>query len=188
MSRRAAGVVLGLALLLLVGGLTWWLLAGKEGAPGAGPSPEGEAAGPGEPVELTLYFPADGGLLRSERRELQVTESPRDRARKIVQALLAGPKASGLYRPFPDGVRLGSVLLADGVLYLDLIWDGHDEPPASGSTEEVQRIFSLVDSVCLNVPEAQRVVLLWNGFQHDTFSGHVDLSRPLRPDQSLVAR
>src|SRR5262245_54089440 len=183
MSRRAAGVVLGLALLLLVGGLTWWLLAGKEGAPGAGPSVEGEAAGPGEPVELTLYFPADGGVLRPERRELQVTESPRDRARKIVQALLAGPKAGGLYRPFPDGVRLGSVFLADGVLYLDLIWDGHDEPPASGSTEEVQRIFSLVDSVCLNVPEAQRVVLLWNGFQRDTFSGHVDLSRPLRPDQ-----
>lgn len=188
MSRRAAGVVLGLALLLLVGGLAWWLLAGKEGAPGSSPGPEGEAAGPGEPVQLTLYFPADGGVLRSERRELQVTESPRDRARKIVQALLAGPKAGGLYRPFPDGVKLGSVLLADGVLYLDLIWDGHDEPPASGSTEEVQRVYSLVDSICLNVPEAQRVVLLWNGFQRDTFSGHVDLSRPLRPDQTLVAR
>lgn len=188
MSRRAAGMVLGLALLLLVGGLAWWLLAGREGAPGAGPSAEGEAAGPGEPVELILYFPADGGVLRSERRELQVTESPRDRVRKIVQALLAGPKAGGLYRPFPEGVKLGSVLLADGVLYLDLIWDGHDEPPASGSTEEVQRVFSLVDSICLNVPEAQRVVLLWNGFQRDTFSGHVDLSRPLRPDQTLVAR
>lgn len=188
MSRRAAGVVLGLALLLLVGGLAWWLLAGKEGAPGSSPSAEGEAAGPGEPVQLTLYFPADGGVLRPERRELQVTESPRDRARKIVQALLEGPKAGGLYRPFPDGVKLGSVLLADGVLYLDLIWDGHDEPPASGSTEEVQRVFSLVDSICLNIPEAQRVVLLWNGFQRDTFSGHVDLSRPIRPDQTLVAR
>jgi hypothetical protein len=188
MSRRAAGVVLGLALLLLVGGLAWWLLAGKEGAPGAKASPEGEAAGPGEPVEFTLYFPADGGALGRERRELQVTESPRDRARKIVQALLAGPKASGLYRPFPDGVRLESVLLADGVIYLDLVWDGHEEPPASGSTEEVQRVFSLVDSVCLNVPEAQRAVLLWNHFQRDTFAGHVDLSRPVGPNQTLVAK
>jgi hypothetical protein len=186
MSRRAAGMVLGLALLLLVGGLTWWLLAGKEGAPGAKAGPEGEAAGPGEPVQFTLYFPADGGALGSERRELEVTESPRDRARKIVQAVLAGPKAGGRYRPFPDGVSLGSVLLADGVIYLDLVWEGHDEPPTSGSTEEVQRIYSLVDSVCLNIPEAQRVVLLWNGFQRDTF-GHVDLSRPLRPNQTLVA-
>jgi len=188
MSRRAAGVVLGLALLLLVGGLAWWLLTGKEGAPGVKPSPEGEAAGPGEPVLFTLYFPADGGALGSERRELQVTDSPRDRGRKIVQALLAGPRAGGLYRPFPEGVALGSVLLADNVLYLDLIWEGHDEPPMSGSTEEIQRVFSLVDSVCLNVPEAQSVVLLWNGFQRDTFAGHVDLSRPLRADRSLVVR
>src|SRR5688572_32117020 len=33
-SRRAAGLVLGAALLLLVGGLTWWLLAGRSGQPG----------------------------------------------------------------------------------------------------------------------------------------------------------
>jgi spore germination protein GerM len=187
MSRRAAGVVLGLALLLLVGGLAWWLLAGKEEALDSRPRPEGEAAGPGEPVQFTLYFPADGGALGSERRELQVTESPRDRARKVVQALLAGPKANGFYRPFPEGVKLGSVLLADGVLYLDLLWDGHNDPPSSGSTEEMQRVFSLVDSICLNIPEAQRVVLLWNGFQRDSLGGHVDLSRPLRPNQTLVA-
>jgi hypothetical protein len=190
MSRRAAGVVLGLALLLLAGGLAWWLLAGREEGTPVKPAPEGEAAGPGEPVMFTLYFPADGGALGSERRELKVTESPRDRARKIVQALFAGPKAGGLYRPFPEGVALGSVLLADNVLYLDLIWEGpgHEEPPTSGSTEEIQRVFSLVDSVCLNVPEAQGVVLLWNGFQRDTFAGHVDLSRPLRADRGLVVR
>lgn len=188
MSRRAAGVVLGLALLLLVGGLAWWLLAGREDATGSKPVQEGEAAGPGEPVQFTLYFPADGGGLGTERRELQVTESPRDRARKIVQALLAGPKAGGLYRPFPDGVQLGSVLLADEVIYLDLVWEGHEEPPGSGSTEEMQRVFSVVDSVCLNVPEARRVVLLWNHFQRDTFAGHVDLSRPLGPNQALVTR
>ncbi len=188
MSRRAAGVVLGIALVLLVGGLSWWLLSGQEGDPGPSEAPPEDLSGPGQPMQFILYFPTDGGTLAGERRELQVTESPRDRARKIVQALLAGPKAKGLYRPFPEGVVLRSVLLADGVLYLDLVWEGHEEPPSSGSTEEIQRVFSLVDSVCLSVPEAQSVVLLWNGFQRDTFAGHVDLSRPLRPDRSLVAR
>jgi len=187
MSRRAAGLVLGLALLLLIGGLAWWLLTGKEGPPAVGPAPQEESAGPGEAVAFTLYFPADGGTLGTERRELQVTESPRDRTRKIVQALLAGPNASGLYRPFPEGVALGSILMADNVLYLELTWEGHADPPASGSTEEIQRVFSLIDSVCLNVPEAQSVVLLWNGLQRETFAGHVDLSRPLRADRSLPA-
>jgi hypothetical protein len=186
MSRRAAGVVLGLALLLLVGGLTWWLLAGREGKPKAGRAGVEEAGGPGEPVTFLLDFPANGGRLGGERRELQVTESPRDRARKIVLALLAGPKGTGLYRPFPEGVKLGSVLLAGDVLYLDLVWEGHPEPPQSGSTEEIQRVFSVIDSVCLNVPEVRRVVLLWNGFQRDSFAGHVDLSRPLGPDRTLT--
>ena len=186
MSRRAAGLVLGAALLLLVGGLTWWLLAGRSGLPGTKGSAE-EAAGPVEPVQFVLYFPADGGRLAGERRELQVTESPRDRTRKIVQGLLAGPKAQNLYPPFPQGVRLGSVLLVDDVVYLDLVWDGHPEPPSSGATEEIQRIYSVVDSICLNVPEVQRVAILWNGFQRLTF-GHLDLSRPMRPDRSLVAQ
>lgn len=185
MSRRAAGLVLGAALLLLVGGLAWWLLAGRSGGPGTAASVE-EAAGPLAPVQFILYFPADGSRLAGERRELQVTESPRDRTRKIVQGLLAGPKAQNLYRPFPQGVRLGSVLLVDDVIYLDLLWDGHPEPPSSGATEEIQRIYSLVNSICLNVPQVQRVSLLWNGFQRLTF-GHLDLSRPMRPDRSLVA-
>lgn len=185
MSRRAAGLVLGAALLLLVGGLTWWLLAGRDGQPGTQAEGE-EAGGPVEPVQFILYFPADGGRLAGERRELQVTESPRDRTRKIVQGLLAGPRAQNLYRPFPQGVRLGSVLLADDVVYLDLVWDGHPEPPSSGATEEIQRIYSVVDSICLNVPQVQRVAILWNGFQRLTF-GHLDLSRPMRPDRSLVA-
>lgn len=186
MSRRAAGLVLGAALLLLVGGLTWWLLAGRDGQPGT-PAVGEEGAGPVEPVQFILYFPADGGRLAGERRELQVTESPRDRARKIVQGLLAGPKAQNLHRPFPQGVRLGSVLLVDDVMYLDLVWDGHPEPPSSGATEEIQRIYSVVDSICLNVPQVQRVAILWNGFQRLTF-GHLDLSRPMRADRSLVAQ
>jgi len=185
MSRRAAGLVLGAALLLLVGGLTWWLLAGRSGQPGTKGSAE-EVGGPVAPVQFILYFPADGGRLAGERRELQVTESPRDRSRKIVQGLLAGPKAQNLYRPFPQGVRLGSVLLVGDVLYLDMIWDGHPEPPSSGATEEIQRIYSVIDSICLNVPQVQRVALLWNGFQRLTF-GHLDLSRPMPADRSLVA-
>ncbi len=186
MSRRVASFILGFALALLVGGVLWWWLAGRqEGGPGHGAS--GPAAQPGVKVGFQLYFPADGGALKPEPRDLQVSESPKDRIRKILDALLAGPTAAGLIRPFPQGVVVGGVLLSrDGTAYVDLRWPGHDEPPASGSTEEIQRIYSVVNSVTLNVPQASRVVLLWNGAQRDTFSGHLDLSRPLLPDRSLA--
>ena len=202
MSRRAAGLVLGVALLLLAAGLAWLWLGGRGRRPGGSVAPAAGSAGPQATFGADLYFPADMGL-RAERRNLVATDSPKERIRKIVQALLAGPSpagapagsaangtnaARGLVRPLPPGVEIGAVeLTLEGTAYLDLRWADHDEPPPGGSDAEMQAVYSLVDSVALNVPEAQRVVLLWNGTQRVTFSGHLDTSRPLLPDRSLVA-
>jgi len=219
MSRHAAGWILGIALLLVAGTLAWWWRSG--GRQGRSGGAEGAAAGAiGERHPFDLYFPANGGGLRAERRELQVSEDPKDRIRKVLQALLAGPSgapppaapatgrgagavakgsaasagppaapnAAGLVRPLPPEVKLGDVQLsADGTAFVDLRWSDHEDPPESGSTEELQRVYSMVDSVALNVPQVSRVVLLWNGTQRVTFSGHLDTSRPLVPDRSLLA-
>lgn len=185
MSRRAAAFVLGLALALVLGGVLWWWLQGRRDGGGDGEGPEG-AAGTVEKVAFELYLPADGGLLRPQRRELQVTGAPKDRIRKIVGALLA-PGPGGI-RLFPEGVVLTSVHLGkDGTAYVGLNWDGH-EPPSSGSTEEMQRVYGIVNSITSNVPEAKQVVLLWNGIQRTTFAGHLDTSEPLAPNRALVAR
>jgi spore germination protein GerM len=200
MSRRAAGWVLAAALLLVIGGLAWWWQAGRGGGrPPRRGTAEGAAGAPTERHAFDLYFPASGGGLRGERRELQVSEAPKDRIRKVLEALLAGPAAApaaappgasqaGLVRPFPPEVKLGSVeLSADGTAFVDLRWADREDPPESGSTEEIQRVYSLVDSLALNVPQVNRVVLLWNGTQRITFSGHLDTSRPLLPDRTLLA-
>jgi spore germination protein GerM len=185
MSRRAASFVLGLALALLLGGALWWWLSGRPSHHAGGAA--GAAAQKSEPVSFNLYFPSAGGGLRPESRALQVSQDPKDRIRKVVDALLAGPKAPGLARPFPEGVTLGSVLLSpDGTAYVDLHWESHADPPSGGSTEEIQRIYSVVDSIVLDVPQASRVVLLWNGVQRETFSGHLDLSVPLVADRGLL--
>lgn len=232
MSRRAAGWVLAAALLLVIGGLAWWWQAGRgSGRSARHGAAEGAAGAPTERHAFDLYFPASGGGLRGERRELQVSEAPKDRIRKVLEALLAGPAGApaadprpsstgaaaprpsstgaaaaaptavtaapaappaaspaGLVRPFPPEVKLGSVeLSADGTAFVDLRWPEHEDPPESGSTEEIQRVYSLVDSLALNVPQVSRVVLLWNGTQRITFSGHLDTSRPLLPDRTLLA-
>jgi len=185
MSRRAAAFVLGLAVALIAGGAFWWWLQGRGGRTGTGAGPL-ESGGPVEKVTVQLFYPAGEGL-RSERRDLDVTAARKDRIRKIVAALLAGPVSSGAVRPFPEGVMLGSVQLGeDGTAYLDMRWEGHTDPPASGSTEEMQRVYSVVNSLAANIPEVKQVVLLWNGVQRETFAGHVDTSRPLPPNRSLV--
>ena len=72
------------------------------------------------------------------------------------------------------------------MVYVDLVSEDGGPPPQGGSTEERLRVYSLVNTLVLNVAEARSAVLLWNGTQPATFSGHLDLSRPLLPDPSLV--
>ena len=184
MNRRAAAFILGLALALLAGGAIWWWLQTRSstGVEGGGPGIDSTAAA----VPFDLWVPDAMGL-RVERRELQVTLAPKDRIRRITEALLT-PRP-GEARLFPEGVVLAGVQLSkEGTAYVNLAWDGHEEPPPSGSTEELQRVYSLVNSITTNVPEARRVALLWNGLQRPTFAGHLDTSRPLAPVTALRTR
>ena len=187
MSRTAARIVVGAALLLLVGGLLWWWLGGREQR-AARQAREAAAAG-AERLKLPvdLYFPSAAGLA-VERREIETTRLPKDQVRNVVEALLAGPKGGGMVRPLPPGITLGGVVLAGDVAYVDLSWADHEDPPAGGSMAEMQSVYSLVNSITLNVPQAERVVLLWNSAQRLSFSGHLDTSQPLFPDRSLLVR
>lgn len=59
--------------------------------------------------------------------------------------------------------------------------------PAWGSRDELVAVYSLVNTVTLNrLDGIERVVLLWDGRQPETFAGHLDLSRPLAADRSWV--
>lgn len=189
MSRRAAGLVLVLA-VLVVGAAAWWWWSSR----GPDDTPAGPPTGPREEttrVELNLYFPADGGRLRPQRRVLSLTEAPKQRLRAVVEALLAGPQGEeeGLYRLLPESVSVGSIQLGDdGTAYVDLRSAELETPPPAGSTAELQIVYSLVNSIVWNVSQTRQVVLLWNGIQQQTFAGHVDTTAPLAPDRSLVAQ
>lgn len=117
-----------------------------------------------------------------------MTADPEGRARAVVLALLDGPREPTLFRPFPEGtVLLDLYLEADGTAYVDLGQEGAEDPPAGGSLEEMMRVYSLVDSLAYNLQEVERVALLWNGVQRETFSGHLDTSVPLEPREEILA-
>ena len=137
---------------------------------------------------VTLLFPSAGGRLSEEIRELPAVIEPEVRIRQTVEALLAGPEQSGLYAPLPAGISLGSVFLAgDGTAFLDLITGEGVGTPSWGSKQELLAVYSLVNTVLTNEPQARRVTLLWNGQQRSTFAGHVDLTRPLTLHSGLIA-
>lgn len=190
MSRRvAAAIVLGAVALAGVLALLWLLWRDVGGRGAGGPD---EAGPEGRPATFEIYLPGEGGYLHPEERELAVTGEAASRARAIVLAVLDGPgeagRERGLERPFPEDVGLLDLYLtADGTAFVDLGAEGREIPPAGGSLAEMMMVYSVVDSLVLNLPEVERVALLWNGVQRESFSGHLDTSVPLEADEELLA-
>lgn len=199
MTRRWAGALIALAAIVLAASV--WLFVRGDGrrtdASDAAPSgeapegsvPEAPAEEPAEPAEsfnARLFYPASNDRLMPEERALASGESPAARARALLAALLQTAPAAPRLPPFPIAIEVGRVLLLeDGTLVADLRSAEAADPPASGSTVETLRVYSLVHTLLRNVPEAKQVVLLWNGRQRASFAGHVDTARALRARPEL---
>jgi hypothetical protein len=76
-------------------------------------------------------------------------------------------------------------LTARGVAYVNL------SPEAAalegGTAPELLAVYALVNTVVTNFASIKRVHILVGDRMVDTLAGHVDLSRPLGPDFSLLA-
>lgn len=185
MSRRAAALLLAACVAILVG--TCWLWrrpAAESDLPDSEPAaeqvaPEVESAG--EVWTAHLWFPADTGRLEATESELESDPAPAARAKVALAALLAARPEAPLAPVFPMPVEVHKVLYgAGGTLFVDLRPPDGSEPPGAGSAAELQRIYSIVHTALDAAPEATGVVLLWNGVQRRSLSGHVDTARPLR--------
>jgi hypothetical protein len=182
-------------LLLLPLLLLELLVAGCDGKKTEEPAAEEGAApleiDPAAAVELAaaeLYFPDDTGHL--SRETVQLPAGPTElRIRRLAEAVIAGPQDTTgvLHAPLPAATKVGGVLVLDGVAYLDLHAENQGPPPAVGSMDEQMILYSLVDTVVLNTPGVDRMVVLWNGSQRETFAGHFDTTRPLAADKGLIA-
>jgi germination protein M len=139
--------------------------------------------GPQETV--TLFFPSnDEGVLIQETRQLTLASSAADRIRQIFLALIEGSE-QGQNRPLPPGAELRAAFLAsDGTAYLDLA-TGSLPLFNPGIGSETLAVYSIVDSICANIPSAKRVKFLIDGQEVDTLNGHVDLTQAFVPDPNL---
>jgi hypothetical protein len=134
----------------------------------------------------TLYFPAlNEGKLIAETRSLTWAQADADRVRQIVLALAEGSH-QGYGRVLPASTTLRAVFLAaDGTAYVDLSSDVlSDLEP--GIQSETLAIYSMVNSITLNVPSVKRVHFLIQGQEVETLDGHADLTASFVPDPARV--
>ncbi len=187
MNRKQALIFVSASVLVGLVVSALWLRSAPESTDGrGGPAAEGSAAELAGSV--TLYFPGADGRLHGEARVLDTDAEGAALVERIVVGLLSGPDNESLFPPLPPSTTVGSVLLAaDGTLYLDLASAEHPLPPVDGSQREILAAYSLVNSICANMPGIRSVALLWNSEQRTTFAGNLDTTRPLTPNRGLVS-
>ena len=137
---------------------------------------------------VTLWYQGPQLLLTSETRDVALPENPAGALPVVVRELFKG-STRGFPPSFPrDTVVRGAFLLPDGTAFVDLGGATLTNGWGTGSHEELMAVYSVVQTVTTNFPEAKRVRILVNGEPAETLAGHVGLGKALTPLVSMVAQ
>jgi len=137
--------------------------------------------------KVHLYF-ADrkGNYLQAEERKI-LAEDTASAIEAIIAALLEGPDDPKLVSTIPAGSRLLHIFVTDdGTAYLDFSSELSRLHPG-GITAERLTLYTIVNSLVLNLEEVERVQLLFEGKPASTLSGHLDI-RQAKTANLLIVR
>ena len=144
-----------------------------------------------EPQDLNkslvhLYFSdKKNSFLIAEAWNLDHSDNPAEFGKAIVEALANGPR-TGLMRTIPERVTLNAFYVTrDGIAYVDLS-DNIGQAHPGGVKSELFIIYSIVNSLILNIPEIDAVKILIGGRDAMTLAGHIDLRFPFKADMLLI--
>jgi hypothetical protein len=194
-SRATVFIGLGLAALLAIvvlaaprlSRLLTRTVADDEAAPEEARPPHEEepAAGAERTINVKLFFQAaDRPGLVMEERTVPFSSDLGAQLKAVVGELVRGSK-SGLVATLPPETRVLEVFVTpNGVAYVDLSKEASQG--TSGSHDELLSVYSIVNSLTVNFPAVKRVQILLEDRPTDTLAGHVDLSRPLTADMTLL--
>ena len=195
--NRATVVIgsgLGLLLLVVVLGAPRWTRLLSRAVPDDETAPEEkkdaheeEPAGHVErTINVKLFFQGgDRPGLVMEERTVPFSSDLGAQLKSVVGELVLGSK-SGLGATLPPETKVLEVFVtAKGVVYVDLSKEAAQG--TSGSHDELLSVYSIVNSLAVNFPAVKRVQLLVEDRPAETLAGHVDLSRPLTADMTLLA-
>ena len=137
-------------------------------------------------VVIHLYFTdTENAYLTAEDRVVAQPVDTKILGTTIVEALINGPRKS-LVRTIPQGTSLRAFHLADNnTAYVDLSKEAKKNH-TGGAKSELMTIYSVVNSIVLNLPDIDAVKILIEGQEETTLAGHVDLRHPFTANMLLI--
>jgi len=135
---------------------------------------------------MHVYFAdKNNSFLLSEERIITLAENPIEQGKRIMEELLRGPRTD-LMQTIPAGTQLRAMFLTgNGIAYVDLTGTVTEKHPG-GCRSEIMTVYSIVNSLILNVPEIEAVKILIGGREAFTLAGHIDIRYPFRADMLLI--
>ena len=133
-----------------------------------------------------LYFAdEENAYLIAEERSLSYTAEPAQFGKDIIGALITGPDKQ-LMRTIPINTTLRALYLTNkGTAFVDLSENVKENHPG-GIKSELITIYSIVNSLILNIEQIKTVKILIGGRESITLAGHIDLRFPLKANMLLV--
>ena len=128
-----------------------------------------------EQVTATIYWGAGPDKIAPVQVQLPLSADPAQRARQVLQELIANPPTTGQRTVPADTEILGFYILSDGTAVADFSETLASETP-SGILSEQEAVDSMVQTLASNVASLRRLKILIHGQEAETLAGHVDLS------------
>ncbi len=187
---RFAFTVITMALVVIVLGLTGIYYYFQSGAATSGTNPIGSLFKKGAdklgPNQVMLYYTKDGKQLVSTVATAgSLNMSPADKARQIVECLIEAKDAAGLKTPVPAGTKVFTVFIKDNLAIVNLSREMMSNL-RGGVDAELLAVYSIVNSILLNLEGIDAVQILIDGEKLPTLHGHVDISNPLIANPAIT--
>jgi len=133
-----------------------------------------------------LYF-ADrkNEFLIAEDRAVLYSNGPEELGGIIIRELIKGPEKE-LMQTIPAGVSLRAFYVTENkTAFVDLSKDVIKNHPG-GIKSEILTIYSIVNTLILNITEINAVKIIIDGHESLTLTGHIDLSLPFKANMLLI--
>jgi len=137
-------------------------------------------------LNVHLYFATrDNAFLTAEQRGFIQSADPAEMGTLIIDTLVKGPRHE-LMPTLPAQTSLRAIYIGDdGTAYVDFSENIRQYHCGGVQTERLS-VFSIVNSLILNIPEITAVKILIGGKDVRTLAGHIDLRFPFKADMLLI--
>ncbi len=136
--------------------------------------------------EVTLFFSdANERFLVPEKRFIPKEKEPEAQALEMIKALLAGSK-TGQVNTFPEKAELQGVRMEGSDMLVVNFRESIVSHHPGGSTAEMATLYSLTNTLTVNIPVVKKVKILIGGKERESLKGHIGLQHPFTMNRELI--